>query len=129
MTLAHPDASISDHAHLGPGSIALAGCRIAAGAHVGELAHLGANSVISHDCRIGAAAAVSHGASLGGHVTVGDRTMIGINAAVRERLTVGKDAVVTAGAVVVTDVPDLVVIGGVSGRSMRGRERGEQYLR
>jgi len=45
-------------------------------------------------------------------VTVGDRAWIGGRAVLNPGVTVGDDAVVASGAVVIDDVPDGVVVGG-----------------
>lgn len=52
------------------------------------------------------------GAEYGAPIEVGDRVWIGGRAVLTDGVTVGDDAVVAAGAVVVEDVPDGVVVGG-----------------
>ena len=52
-------------------------------------------------------------------VTIGDDVWIGGNAVILPGVTIGSNVVVAAGAVVTTDVPDGVVVGGVPARVLR----------
>ncbi|QSG06697.1 sugar O-acetyltransferase [Halapricum desulfuricans] len=65
------------------------------------------------------AAARTSGTELGDPVEVGDRAWIGGQAVINPGVTIGDDAVVAAGAVVVDDVPDGVVVGGNPARVIR----------
>jgi len=67
---------------------------------------------------LGAAERTS-GTEFGDPVTVGDRVWIGGQAVLNPGVTIGDDAVVAAGAVVVEDVPDGVVVGGNPARVIR----------
>ncbi|MEM8758171.1 MAG: acyltransferase [Planctomycetota bacterium] len=62
-----------------------------------------------------------------GHVeglelTIGDNCWIGANATVINGVTVGRDAIIAAGAVVTKDVPDFAIVGGVPASIIRIRE-------
>lgn len=58
------------------------------------------------------AAARTAGREYGAPIEVGDRAWIGGQAVINPGVTIGDDVVVAAGAVVVDDVPDNVVVGG-----------------
>jgi acetyltransferase EpsM len=58
-------------------------------------------------------------AALAGNVTVGEGTQIGINATVKQGITIGKWAIIGAGAVIVKDVPDFAVVVGNPGRIIK----------
>ena len=47
---------------------------------------------------------------------IGDRVFVGAQAVVNMGVTVGDEAVIAAGAVVITDVPSRAVVGGVPAR-------------
>lgn len=71
---------------------------------------------VAHNVRIKRSAMVVANVVLCGSVVVGERAWIAPNASVREGLTVGDDAVVGLGAVVIGDVPDKAVVVGNPGR-------------
>jgi acetyltransferase-like isoleucine patch superfamily enzyme len=53
---------------------------------------------------------------------------VGIGAVVRHGVRIGEWSVIGAGAVVLEDVPELVVAWGVPSRVVRARKRGDRYL-
>jgi acetyltransferase-like isoleucine patch superfamily enzyme len=65
---------------------------------------------------IGGGVHVCPGAHLAGAVRIGDRSWIGIAATVRQGITIGRDVMVGAGAVVVADVADGLTVAGVPAR-------------
>ena len=80
--------------------------RIGAGTKIDNLVHVG------HDCSIGQDVQIVCGAKFGGRTTIGDRSFIGSNAVTSPGLTIGADARVSMGAVVVKDVADRQVVSG-----------------
>lgn len=54
-----------------------------------------------------------------GKVTIGENAWLGMNVTICPGVTIGKYAVVAAGAVVTKDVPDYAVVGGVPAKVMR----------
>jgi serine O-acetyltransferase len=79
--------------------------------------------VIGDDCMI------RHGVTIGnsglddplGAPALGDRVQIGAGAKILGRVRVGNDVIIGANAVVVHDVPDNAVVGGVPARILRMR--------
>ncbi|MBL9177484.1 MAG: hypothetical protein JNM65_05425 [Verrucomicrobiaceae bacterium] len=76
---------------------------------------------------IGANCTLSHGVTLGqtharskypGVPTVGDRVYLGCGAKILGRVKVGDDAVVAPNAVVIADVPNLAVVGGIPAKQL-----------
>ena len=61
------------------------------------------------------------GAAIAGDVTINDCSEIGANATVLPHVTIGKNSIVGAGAVVTKDVPDNVIVAGVPARILRSR--------
>lgn len=113
VSLVHPAAVISQYAALGPGSVVFAGAVVNVGAKVGLGAILNTGSSVDHDCVLGDTVHVSPGSRLAGAVCVGARSWIGIGACVKQLIKIGSDVVVGAGAAVVSDVPDGVVVAGI----------------
>lgn len=107
----------SSSATVGQNCTVMEGCVIGMGAvlsndvslgrhvHVGNLASL-------VRCRVGDFSTISNGATICGDVTIGARVIIGANAVVKNLVTIGDDAVIGCGTVVVHDVePGTTVVG------------------
>ena len=56
-----------------------------------------------------------------GGISVGDDVWIGTNAIILDGVSIGRGAVVAAGAVVVKDVPDYAIVGGCPAKVLRMR--------
>lgn len=82
------------------------------GAKIDNLVH------IAHNCVIGEDALVIANATLCGGTIVGDRARIAPTATVREQLSIGNDAVVGLGAVVVRPVPAAATVVGNPARPL-----------
>lgn len=54
-----------------------------------------------------------------GRVTIGRRALVGIKSTIRSGVSIGDNAVVATGAVVVQDVPDNELVGGVPAKKIR----------
>lgn len=61
-----------------------------------------------------------------GKVTVGENAWLGMNVTICPGVTIGKYAVVAAGAVVTKDVPDYAVVGGVPAKVIKYLDPNEQ---
>lgn len=62
-------------------------------------------------------------------VRIGDWADIGTNAVILPGVTIGKGAIVGAGAVVTTDVEPFAIVAGVPARFMRWRDRGADQIK
>jgi sugar O-acyltransferase (sialic acid O-acetyltransferase NeuD family) len=125
----HPSVVMSSTAHMGEGSIVMAGGVIQSDTHIGQGCLINTNASIDHDCHIGDHASVAPGAILSGAVTLGACSAVGAGAVILEKRTVGRHCVVGAGAVVTQDIPDYAVAWGVPARVQRFRTEREPYLR
>jgi acetyltransferase-like isoleucine patch superfamily enzyme len=68
------------------------------------------------------------GVHCGGQVQIGARAAVGLGASVVQRVSVGDDTVIGAGAVVLDSLPARVVAHGVPARVVRSRDALEAYL-
>lgn len=123
-TIIHPTAWISPSAHLGAGTVVMAGCVVQADVTVGEACIINTCSSIDHDSRIGHAVHVAPGVHLSGNVVVGDRSWIGVGASIRQGIRLGCDVMVGAGAVVVGNYGDDLTIIGCPARPRRASTDG-----
>jgi 2,3,4,5-tetrahydropyridine-2,6-dicarboxylate N-acetyltransferase len=122
-----PGAIIRDQVEIGDNAVIMMGALINIGAVVGEGtmidmgAVLGGRATVGKNCHIGA------GTVLAGvieppsakPVVVEDDVLIGANVVVLEGITIGKGAIVAAGAVVIDDVPPYTVVGGTPARKLK----------
>lgn len=109
---------------LGGASVA-DGCFIAAGSVVGVQARLASHCIVNtaasvdHDCVLAENVQLGPGARLGGGVRIGAHSFIGMNACVAPHVNIGANAIVGAGSVVLSDVPDSVLVAGSPARVRR----------
>ncbi len=84
---------------------------------------IGATSIIGDDCLIYQGVTLGMTGKHGGkrHPTLGSNVMVGAGAIVLGNITVGDDAKIAAGSVVVHDVPCNVTVAGVPAKVVRDR--------
>ena len=127
-----PGALIRENVSIGKNAVIMMGAVVNIGAVIGEGtmidmgAVLGGRATVGRNCHIGA------GAVLAGviepasakPVVVEDDVLIGANAVVIEGVHIGQKAVVAAGAVVIEDVPDVMVVAGCPARVIKTKDEG-----
>lgn len=117
-------AVVSRTAELGPGIQLIAGSVVNAATRLGVGTIVNTNASVDHDCAVGEYVHIAPGVAIGGGATIGDRAFLGIGSRVLPGLTVGADAVVGGGGVVIRDVPPLAVVVGNPARLLGDREKG-----
>jgi sugar O-acyltransferase (sialic acid O-acetyltransferase NeuD family) len=125
----HPSAVVARTAEIGRGTAILAGSHVGPGSCVGEFCIINTGSSIDHDCKLRDFTSIAPGVFTGGLVQIGECSAIGVGASISDRISIGGHAVVGTGAVVVRDIPDLVVAYGNPARAQRSRREGETYMR
>ena len=127
-----PGALIRDNVTIGKNAVIMMGAVINIGAVIGDGtmidmgAVLGGRATVGKNCHVGA------GAVLAGviepasatPVIIEDDVLIGANAVIIEGVHVGRNAVVAAGAVVVEDVPENMVVAGCPARIIKEKDAG-----
>lgn len=112
-TIIHPSANVSDTSAIGKGCIICAGNSISVNTNIGNHCIFNISAILGHDCIIGDYVSVMSGACVCGHVTVGKEAYLATNCTVVPGKTIGCNAVVGAGSVVLRNVKDNVTVMGV----------------
>jgi sugar O-acyltransferase (sialic acid O-acetyltransferase NeuD family) len=105
VTVVDPSARVANRCEVGSGSVLLAGTVLTADVTVGQHVVVMPNAVLTHDCVVEDFATICAGVVLGGGVRVGRSAYLGMACSVRENRSVGAEAVIGMGAVVLADVP------------------------
>ncbi len=128
-TLVHPRAGVSRRAALGHGVCICDGASVAGGVTIGDHVFLGARAVVGHNTIVEDHSVLAAGALLGGLVHAQRACYVGSAAAVRPGVTIGREALVGLGAIVVRDVPEGFVVVGNPARRFTGEDdRGRRHL-
>jgi len=121
--LIHPEATISNRAVLGEGTVVMGHAIINADTRIGQHAIINTSASIDHDCTIGDFVHISPNATLTGGVTVGEGTMVGAGAVIIPYTKIGQWAVIGAGSVVTKNIPDYELWMGNPARFVRKLNR------
>jgi acetyltransferase EpsM len=118
-TVIHPAAIVSRSAKIGAGSMIAAGAVIGPNATVGRFCIVNTCASADHDNVLEDGVNLSPGAHFAGSVTAREDCFIGVGASAIPGVTIGRRAVVGAGATVVEDVPDDVTVVGTPARILK----------
>jgi 2,3,4,5-tetrahydropyridine-2,6-dicarboxylate N-acetyltransferase len=122
-----PGAIIRDQVEIGNNAVIMMGASINIGAVIGEGTMIDMNVVLGGRATVGKNCHIGAGTVLAGvieppsakPVIVEDDVVIGANCVVLEGITIGKGAVVAAGAIVIDDVPPYTVVAGTPARVIK----------
>lgn len=106
-------AVISRFAEIDAGTVVMPGAVVNAGARVGRGCILNTNCSVDHDCRIGDFTHIAPGCAISGSTSIGSGSFIGTGARVIDRITIGRNVMLGAGAVAVRDLPDNCTAVGI----------------
>jgi UDP-3-O-[3-hydroxymyristoyl] glucosamine N-acyltransferase len=83
------------------------------GTKLDALVHVAHNVIIGRNCELTA------GTIIGGSTTVGDTSWMGLNCTLKNKIKIGNNVIVGAGACVIHDVPDEDIVAGVPAKSIK----------
>jgi len=101
-----PSARIASGVVLGQGNVLCAFCHLGVGAVVGDNNFLSAHNSFDHHTVLGSDISTGPGCMASGLVHVGDRVRMGTGIFIEPKVTIGDDAVIASGAVLVTSVAE-----------------------
>jgi sugar O-acyltransferase (sialic acid O-acetyltransferase NeuD family) len=111
--LVHPTAYVSPLARMGEGVFVGANSVVGPGVKLADHVFVNRGVTIGHDTCIGSFSRIQPGSNLGGLSNIGKGVTVGIGATLIERLVIGDDAFIGAGAVVTSDVATSVLVVGI----------------
>ena len=116
-TAIHPSAQLSCiDVKLDEGTVVMANAVINSGTYIGRHCIINSSSVVEHDNHISDFVHISVGAKVAGTVDIGARTWVGIGACINNNLSICKDCMIGAGAVVVKNIEQSGTYVGVPAR-------------
>lgn len=121
-TIIHPSAIISPTAQVNCGSTILANAVIHTLARIGTGCIINTGAIVEHDCVIKDFVNMSPNCAMAGHCSVESRAFLGIGSPLSPGVTIGEDAVIGAGAVVLTDIPAHATAVGVPAKIIKQRD-------
>lgn len=119
ISIAHPSAVIENDVILGAGSQIMAGAILNTRVITGKQCIINTNASIDHECNLADGVEIAPGATLCGLVTVKTNGWVCAGATVLPKIIIGEDAIVGAGAVVTSDVPQKSVVVGIPARHLK----------
>jgi len=125
-----PGAIIRDQVEIHDRAVIMMGATINIGAVIGKDSMIDMGAILGGRATVGKRCHIGAGAVLAGvieppsanPVIIEDEVLIGANAVVIEGVRVGKGSIVAAGAVVIEDVPENVVVGGIPARVLKVKD-------
>lgn len=103
--LMHPSVISSDRVKVGEGSIICAGNIITVNIEIGKHVIINLDCTIGHDAILGDYSTVLPGVNVSGFVKMEECVSVGTGSAIIPGITIGRNTVIGAGAVVVKDLP------------------------
>lgn len=128
-TLIHPSATIGKDVEIEKGSLLMAGVIVNINTKIGKFSFLATGAQIDHDCILEDFTSVSAGSVFGGMVKLKKYAAVTLGATILDRLTIGSNTVIGAGALVTKNIPDNVTAYGIPAKPIRKRELGEKFLK
>ncbi|WP_019542238.1 acetyltransferase [Selenomonas bovis] len=118
VSVIHPSAIISSHAHLGEGVQIFAGAIVYAMVSIGDDSIINTKANVSCESVIGNHVHVAPGVVISGGVTVDDEAHVGTGSVIIQGAHIGRSALIGAGAVVLHEVKSGKIYVGVPAREI-----------
>ena len=119
MNVVDKSAIISEHASIGTGCFIGKMAIVNSKSSVGDDCIINTKALIEHGCTVCSHANISTNSVLNGDVVVGEGTFVGSCSVTAGQLEIGTWSIIGAGAVVVKDVSDHVIVAGVPARVVK----------
>lgn len=115
-TIIHPSVIKSVTVEIGEGSIIMAGNILSTHVKIEKHAIINMGCMLGHDVQIHKYCCINPASSINGGTIVNEGVLVGTNATILEGLSIGRDSIVSAAAMVHANVPEKVIVMGVPAR-------------
>lgn len=115
-TLVHPKAILGSQVSLGAGTVVYAAAQISTNVNIGRHGIINAQSYVGHDSILDDYVSLNPGARISGEAHCGTEVLIGGSSTVLQGLTIGRQSIVGASALVTKNIPGRVTVKGIPGR-------------
>lgn len=119
VNLIHSSAVISPSAKFGQGIVVMPKAVINADAKINDGVIVNTGAVIEHECVLGEFSHISPNTALAGGVKIGARTHMGILSTAIQKIEIGRNCIIAAGAVVVRNIASNSLAMGVPAKIVR----------
>ena len=116
--LIHPNAVVSDEVEIGAGTVIMAGTVINCSTKIKKGCIINTGATVDHDNLIEDFVHISPGCHLAGNVKLGQGCWLGIGSSVSNNISITKDSIVGAGAIVVKDIIESGTYVGVPAKKV-----------
>lgn len=124
----HPSALIASDVEIGLGTIIAAGSIIGPCCKIGDHCILNTNSSLDHDSAMDDFSSIAPKVATGGNCNIGAYSAIGIGTTLIHKINIGKNSVIGAASLVITDIESFVVAYGIPAKTIRSRKEDDKYL-
>lgn len=115
-TLIHPNAIISSSSTMGEGTIVCANSIITTNCQIGNYCSINISCVVGHDVILEDFVTLYPSVNISGNCRIEEMVSFGVGSSILQKLSVGRNTFVGAGAVVIKSLPKGVVAVGVPAR-------------
>ena len=106
ITVASPDAIISQSAEMSSGSFIGPGAIINADTRIGDHTIINTRSVVEHDCIIGSFCHIGPSSSIAGGVKLGNSTFVGGGTYINPNVSICDNVIIGSGSLVLNDIEE-----------------------
>lgn len=127
-TTIHPSAQIGKNVQIGKGAAIMPGAIINSDTTIGDFTIINTKASIDHDSKMLNFSSLAPNVTMGGNVLIGQFSAISIGATIKHGLTIGDHSIIGAGALLMKNCGDNLIMCGTPAKEIRKREIGEKYL-
>jgi sugar O-acyltransferase (sialic acid O-acetyltransferase NeuD family) len=128
ISVVHPSAIVGKEVQIGSGTVIMPGVIINTNTMIGNHCILNTSSSIDHDGFMNSFSSLAPNVCAGGNFTLGKCSAICLGTNIIENITIGSHTVVGAGALVLENIKDYLLVYGSPAKVVRKRIASETYL-